>query len=171
MDPQLASLHTPRSLEARITITCEAPAEFDLLLRLPGWLAGPGRIRLNGAVVDHHKAAGSFVALRRQWSRDTVELSLPRGIAAWPLPDRPELMAFADGPVALAGLCSVAEPLLGAREAPETILVDDDERDWGTWKRYYRARTRGGSVRFVPLYQIGEEQYTVYFPVTEDSTP
>jgi len=165
IDPQLASSHTPRTLEARITISCKAPAEFDLLLRLPDWLVGPGRVKINGTPVDHHQAAGSFVTLRRKWSADTVELSLPRGIAAWPLPDRPEVMAFTDGPVALAGLCSVDEPLLGNREAPETILVDDDERDWGTWKRCYRARTRSGSIRFVPLHQIGDERYTVYFPL------
>jgi DUF1680 family protein len=171
MDPQLASLHTPRSLEVRITITCEAPVEFDLLLRLPGWLAEPGLIKLNGTAVEHHQAVGSFVVLRRQWSHDAVEVSLPRGIAVWPLPDRPELMAFTDGPVALAGLCSLEEPILGDREAPETILVEDDERDWATWKRSYRARTRGGSIRFVPLHQIGDEQYTVYFPVVEDPNP
>jgi len=171
IDQQIASFHTPRSLEARITIRCEAPAEFDLLLRLPGWLAGPARIRLNGTPVDHHQASGSFVILRRKWSADTVELSLPRGLVVWPLPDRPEVVAFADGPVALAGLCSVDEPLLGDRKAPETILVEDDERDWATWKRCYRARTRGGSIRFVPLYQIGGEQYTVYFPVTAGPSP
>jgi DUF1680 family protein len=171
LDPQLSSLHTPRSLEVRIAIGCEAPAEFDLLLRLPGWLAGPARVRLNGTLVEHHQPAGSFLTLRRRWSRDTVELSLPRGISVSALPDRPELVAFSDGPVALAGLCSADEPLIGDRKAPETILVEDDERDWATWKRSYRARTGGGSIRFVPLHQIGDEPYTVYFPVTARAAP
>jgi uncharacterized protein len=162
---QLESTHTPRSMRTRISVSCEKPAEFTLLLRLPWWTSAPARVSVNGAAVEHRNAASSYLAVRRTWSSDTVELMLPRALSAWPLPDRPDSVAFMDGPVALAGLSDTDRVLHGERGKPETILVEDDERDWTVWKRHYRARGRDGSIRFVPLFDIGNERYTVYFPV------
>jgi DUF1680 family protein len=165
ISPQHGSLHTPRSVEARLTVTCESPMELDVAIRMPDWLAGAARISVNGVVVDVRSEPRSFATLHRKWSRDIVAVSLPSALSAWPLPDRPDVMAFMDGPVALAGVCDGDRVLLGDKNRPDTLFAEDDERDWGTWKHSYSARTREGSVRFVPLHQIGDERYTVYFQV------
>jgi DUF1680 family protein len=162
---QPQSVRTPRSVRVRITVSCERPAEFTLSLRLPWWTSAAARVSVNGADVGHANAPSSYLAVRRRWSADTVELLLPRALSAWPLPDRPGTVAFMDGPVALAGLCDNDGVLRGDIDRPETVLVEDDERDWTIWKRHYRARGRDGSIRFVPIHEIGNERYTVYFPV------
>jgi hypothetical protein len=70
-----------------------------------------------------------------------------------------------DGPVVLAGLTSEERALYGSREKPESILVPDNEREWATWQAGYRTVNQDVNVRFVPLSEITDEAYTVYFPV------
>ena len=70
-----------------------------------------------------------------------------------------------DGPVVLAGLCDEERVLCGDREHPEAMLVPDDEREWGTWKRGYRTCNQERGLRFIPLHEVRDERYTVYFPI------
>ena len=167
---QLDSVHTPNSIAARIHLTCAQPTELTLLLRLPWWLAGNARIRVNGTTVEHRGGPSSFLGVRRAWSQDTMDIVLPRSLSTWPLPDREDTVAIMDGPVVLAGLCGGDRVLYGDREKPETFLAEDDERDWTLWKRHFRTTGQGESIRFVPLHEIGREQYTVYFPVEKPRT-
>jgi hypothetical protein len=171
VDQQLGSIETPRSVTARIKLTCAKPTEFTLQLRLPWWIAGAARVSVNGTVVEHRNGASSFLPVRRTWSHDTVEVTLPRSLTAWPLPDRADTVAIMDGPVALAGLTDGDCVLHGDIRKPESFLADDDARDWTNWKRRYRTVGQRRSIRFVPLHEIGHEQYTVYFPVEKPRNP
>ena len=74
-------------------------------------------------------------------------------------------MAFMDGPVVLAGLCDEERPLYGDPAHPEKMLAPDNEREWNLWKPGYRAIGQPQGLRFMPLYQVCDERYTVYFPV------
>lgn len=168
IDQQLGSAQTPRGIVSRIRLTCAKPTELSLQLRLPWWIAGPARVSVNGTVVEHHNGSSSFLAVRRTWSHDTIEVTLPRALSSWPLPDRPNTVAIMDGPVVLAGLSSEDCVLHGDPRHPETFLADDDARDWAIWKRRYRTTGQHSSIRFVPLNEIGHERYTVYFPVEKD---
>jgi hypothetical protein len=77
------------------------------------------------------------------------------------------MVAFMDGPVVLAGLCDEERTLCGDTDHPETILVPDNEREWRGWKPGYRTRNQARGIRFLPLYEIVDERYTVYFPVVK----
>jgi hypothetical protein len=70
-----------------------------------------------------------------------------------------------DGPVVLAGLCDEERTLHGDKDHPETLLIPDHEREWSTWKGWYRTVGQARGIRFVPLYEVRGERYTVYFPV------
>ncbi len=68
----------PWSGAIRVTVSPEAPAEFALKLRIPGW-AKDASLRVNGAPfgIAENLTAG-YVAIRRKWSEgDVVELDLP----------------------------------------------------------------------------------------------
>jgi len=68
---------------ARLAVSPEAPVRFRLALRLPGWLAGKPRIRLNGEDVRDARTEHGYVIIERQWrDGDAVELMLPME-AAW----------------------------------------------------------------------------------------
>ncbi len=45
------------------------------------------------------------------------------------------------------------------------MFVPDDERQWGQWLRGYRARGQERGLRMVPLHEVRDEHYAVYFPV------
>lgn len=66
----------------------------------------------------------------------------------------------------LAGLTSEERLLYGDKEHPEkSLLCADDERQWQDWKTGWKTYHQPFGIRFKPLYQIGREAYTVYFPV------
>ena len=96
-----------------------------------------------------------------------MRVELPKALSTCPLPDEPDTVAFMDGPVVLAGLCDEERMLYGDKDNPETMLTPDDEREWSTWKPGYRTCNQERGFRFVPLYEIRDERYTVYFPVQE----
>lgn len=156
--------HRSDSWRYRFHITSQRPVEFALRLRLPGWLNGAATVLVNGeALVSEN--SGGFAAVRRQWSDDTVTIDLPKRLAAVPLPDAPDVCAFVDGPVVLAGLCEEERTLTGDVSDPSSMLVPHHEREWGNWLPNYRTRHQARGLYFKPLYEIADERYTVYFPV------
>jgi uncharacterized protein len=58
--------------------------------------------------------------------------------------------------------------LIGTTEDMSTMLIPDNEREWGNWLPGYRVRHQSQWLRFKPLYQIVDETYTVYFPICAD---
>lgn len=79
-------------------------------------------------------------------------------------------MAFLDGPVALAGLCSHEHMLYGDISQPQTMLTVDEEREWCGWNNAFRTVNQPVGLKFKPLYEIGNEVYTVYFQVKDSET-
>ena len=98
-----------------------------------------------------------------------VRIVLPRTVKAEPLPDREDTVAFLYGPVVLAGICE-EERMLHVPDVrhPETVLTHDNEREWGSWKSTFRTLGQERGIRFVPLYEVGYDRYSVYFPIKEE---
>lgn len=108
---------------------------------------------------------GSFVTIRRRWTDDKVVLELPKGLWADPIPDEPGTVAFLDGPAVLAGLVDEQRTLYGDKSRPETILAPDNEREWGNWLGGYRTINQNRNFRLLPIHEVVDQKYTVYFPV------
>jgi len=142
------------------TVHCAVPTRFTLKLRVPDWCAAPADCLVCGEAAE---AADSWFTVTRLWNDgDTVTVDFPMGITAVPLPEDAHTVAFRYGPVALAGIISEERTLEGD---PETILVHDNEREWGNWYDTFRTVGQSVNFRFVPLKSIGREAYTVYFPI------
>jgi hypothetical protein len=162
LDKQAGELHRPRRLSVDLVVECARPAPFALDLRIPGWVAGTAQIRLNDEPVQAG-AAGCFLRLHRTWERDTLHIDLPSALTCSPIPDEPERVAFLDGPVVLAGLTDADTALVGDPNKPETILAPDNEREWMEWLPGYRTVHQKHNFRFIPLHDVTDERYTVYF--------
>jgi hypothetical protein len=147
------------------TVKSDPPAEFTIRLRPPWWLRAPLRVELGGTQVPYRTDNDGFVCLRRDWGTDELRVILPKRLVAVPLPDRPDTVAFMDGAAVLAGLVAEERTLHGSPADPSTMLVPDDEREWRTWKNGWRTVNQPVNFRFKPLNEIGNEVYTVYFPV------
>lgn len=184
-DTQEEAIRRPRSQAYRLAIQAEPPVEFTLRLRLPGWLSGPAVLTLNGAARPLEVREGCL-ELRRLWSNDLIQLTFPRALTVQPLPDEPEMVAFLDGPIVLAGLNPSGSAgqaaskeagsynirpnyridgltIYGDAARPETFLTADNEREWNNWRRDYRTRAQPKNFRLVPLYEVRDEPFTVYF--------
>jgi len=138
--------------------------QFCLRIRLPWWLAGKARFTVNGEEISC-KIENGHAVINRTWYDDVVCCIFPKELKAWSLPDRPNSMAFIEGPIAFAGLTSEERTIYGDINNPESFMAPDDERHWVNWRQGWRTVDQPVNFRFVPLYDIGYEEYTVYFPV------
>ena len=48
---------------------------------------------------------------------------------------------------------------------PAALLVHDGEREWGAWRDTFKVTGQAQGFRFLPMYQIGYDAYTTYFPL------
>ena len=155
----------PDDLHVILKIEADSPTAFSLKLRQPWWLKSEVKCFVNDQAVEWDDDGNGFATLHRIWEQDEVRIILPHGLTTWPLPDRTGTVAFMDGPVVLAGLVSEERMLYGDLDDPSTMLIPDDEREWQTWKNGWRTVDQPVGWRFKPLYEIGNDVYTVYFPV------
>jgi DUF1680 family protein len=163
-DPD-GSVHRPNRRVIELSVRCEQSVAFALKLRVPWWVAGQATVLVNGEPQVVEAEPPSLCTIQRTWQDDTVRVELPRALSACPLPDEPGTVAFMDGPVVLAGLCDEERTLYGDKDRPETILTPDNEREWWFWRGGYRTRGQERGIRFVPLYEVQDEVYSVYFPI------
>ncbi len=164
-NPQLQYLRRPQSLAFTFNITAERPVDFALKLRLPWWLQGDPEIAVNGERQSGPFTPSSLYRLQRTWSEDTISVVFPKGLSSVPLPDRPDTVAFMDGPVVLAGLCQDEQVLYGDKSDPRSLLIPHNEREWAEWEPGYRTQQQPHNLRFVPVFDVRDEPFSVYFPV------
>ena len=159
------AVRRPRRRVMTVSVTCDGPVEFALRIRLPWWLADPARITVDGQAESVESGPSSFHTVPRTWSENTVRIEHPRTLTACPIPDAPDMVAFMDGPVVLAGLCDEERTLVGDRERPESLLAPANERQWAQWLDNWRTVNQACRTDFRPLHEITDERYTVYFPI------
>ena len=103
--------------------------------------------------------------MRRRWTNNRLRLELPTELRAVPLPDQPGTVAFVDGPVVLAGLVGERRTLRGDVADPTSLLEPAAELELGVWQRHWLTRGQPADFPLVPLNEITDQTYTVYFPV------
>jgi DUF1680 family protein len=164
--------HRPMADRYVVRVESDRPAEFALRLRLPWWLSGPAEVAVDdGPAESIQRGPDGWHAIRRTWHHDTVRIDLPKALTACPMPDAPEMVAYMEGPTVLAGLVDSERTLTGDPARPEEFLVPDDERQWGRWFTRYQTRGQEGNFRLVPLNEIDDQTYTVYFEIRPHDRP
>ena len=83
-----------------------------------------------------------------------------------PLDGAEELACAVDGPIVLAGLTDRDAGLTGNLNDPQSILLPEHSHTYGTFvwsQNVYLTRKQKENFRLVPLYEVTNEAYTVYF--------
>ena len=148
----------------KININAKAPESFTLSLRVPEWVSGKAVISINGESIEAAVENG-FINITREWSEDVINLYLPAALTRSSLPDMPQLTAFSEGPVVLAALCDCDCGIAVEDGKPESALANIAEHTYSTfpWQQScYRTINQPKNFELVPLYDITDEQYTVY---------
>jgi DUF1680 family protein len=158
-------IERPNNIMVDITVACEKPSEFTLKVKIPWWVSETPTISVNGVKQEGCFSPSSFYCMNRAWSTDSIHLELPKSLTLHPLSDKPDMAAFMDGPIVLAGLCDGERVLFGDYNNTDSFLRPIDERHWSSWLPAYITQNQYEYFRFIPLYSVTDEKYTVYFPI------
>jgi len=180
----------PEKPGTSLVVRTDKPAEFELRIRRPGWLAGAMKVRLNGRAVEPRGMRAGFAVFRRTWTDgDRLDVSLPMALRAWPMPDDPALLAAMYGPVLLAGelpgpplaksVLYVTEnwfrfPRRMLGEAPTIVAPKPDPAVWlkpvaGRALTFRTTAGRPANVTLIPYYKLFGRRYVVYWRVLNEA--
>jgi hypothetical protein len=182
--------------EVKMTVECEEPATFSLLLRVPGWCDEP-RVNVDGRV--YRPRPSTYFELRRKWrGRTTVKASFPmkvRKIASHPyVRNNVGHVALARGPTVycLESVDNRVDPRLVALErgtvfrerfrrellgGVATLSFDAWVADSAGWSgRLYRSveapmlgrrKTRVNAIPYYAWANRGDSVMTVWLPLID----
>jgi hypothetical protein len=156
----------PNSFRMNFEVRCGEPRDFTLKFRLPWWISGEPVISVNSEKQEVSNSTLGFYCINRTWKTDSINIEFPKRLSCCRLPDSPGMAAFMDGPIVLAGICNNERTLYGDADSPGTMLRSFDEALFKYRHQTYFTMNQDINFRFIPLYAITNERYTVYFPVT-----
>lgn len=150
----------------KFTVKADVPEKFILSLRIPDWVNGSAVIIINGEEMKGIPVHNRYIDIEREWSDDIISVYFPAKLTTSSLPDMPNMTAFMEGPIVLAGICDKDCGVTMDIDNPESALTYVTEHTYETfpWQQStYRLTDSTENVTFVPLYDISDEQYTIYF--------
>ncbi len=159
--------------QMKFEICTDAPV--TLRFRMPGWMTGAPVLTLDGQEVTpgDTTATGITTSLEGQvlsvtgtFKESKLVLFLPAGLSMHSQSDQPEKAAFLEGPIVLAGLTETEPASLLGGKAPEAAFQSVREHSYETFpwlQSHYNCQSSSGEIRFIPLYEVNDEAYTLYF--------
>ena len=147
-------------------IRTSSSKEFGIHLRIPDWIMSEAAIYVNDELHGKSADSAAFYKLSRQWKDgDRISILLPVGISFIPLPDDEHTGAFRFGPEVLAGICEHERLLYTRSDNPASELTMENEREWGSWRYFFKTQNQDPGIQFRRIRDIGYEPYQVYFTV------
>ncbi len=143
-----------------VALPSQQPSIFGLKVRVPGWLAGPLVVAINGKPVDAAADAHGWATVRREWrDGDRAEVRLPLKFAVRPLDDSALWPAMiVRGPLAMAVRSNGANAsdLIREPDLEQSLVPSDGE------PLTYRPRS-GADLLVRPFYALKPgERYAIY---------
>lgn len=173
----------PEEQGTTLTISAKTPTEMAVNLRIPYWASG-GKVKINGVEEPVFSSPSSYLVLNRTWkSGDKIELSLPMDLHIGPMPDDQSIQAVMYGPLVLAGKFDEVskemqygdyEPKPSDQYRVPEIIADAKkptawvERD-SNQPLSFRGIGQSQAMTLVPLYQVINHRYAVYWKVQNKS--
>lgn len=153
----------PDTDQISFKIQCEQGTTFNLCIRIPWW-AIETRIEINHEQIDSKRyIQDGYIKLTKNWIKDTISIHFKKQLQLSNTPDVPYLTAFMYGPAVLAGLSDEKTICTATEVIPTDILRPINVNRWSNIMFYTKNQVE--NVRFIPLCDIINEHYTVYFPL------
>lgn len=155
----------------RFTVVSKTKESWTLRLRIPGWCAQDPILALNCEPAEVKQKDG-YLELCRSWGeQDELDVFFPSRVVFEHLEGAEELVCAVDGPIVLAGLTDHGIGIQGDLNDPESILLPEQSHTYGTFvwtQNIYQTRYQKENFRMIPLYEVTDEKYTVYFTAVQD---
>lgn len=154
----------------RFTVSSKVKNQWTLRLRVPCWCTGEPLLTLNGEALETVPLNG-WIEICRDWGeQDELDVFFPSKVMFERLDGAEELACAMDGPIVLAGLTDRDTGLQGDLNDPDSILLPEQSHTYGAFvwtQNVYQTRHQKENFRMIPLYEVTDEKYTVYFTVEE----
>ena len=154
----------------RFTVSTNVKEQWTLKLRVPNWCAGEPLLTLNGEALKTIQQDG-WIEIYRNWGeQDELDVFFPNKVMFERLDGAEEMACAVDGPIVLAGLTDRDSGLQGDLNDPDGILLPEQSHTYGAFvwtQNVYQTRHQKENFRMIPLYEVTDEKYTVYFTVKE----
>lgn len=152
----------------------KAQTEFTLSFRIPNWIAERPKVYVNGNEIDVPSNCDKcgFLNIKKTWKDSEILMYLPAALTEHSLSDTKEKIAVMEGPLVLAGLSDNDYALRYPKKQDGTkvdisyVLRKVTEHTYSTFpwlQSTYRTVLQDKEITFVPLYEITDEKYTVYW--------
>ena len=148
-----------------LKFTIKGKKHFTLSLRVPQWLKSAPEVKINGESIESLDMVNGYLNIERDWAEDELTIYFPAGLHLESLPDMPELAAVLEGPIVLAALSDADRGLDIIDGELEQTLQPRYEHTYSVfpWQQStYQTKGQAQNSKFVPLYDVTDEQYTVY---------
>lgn len=145
--------------------------KFSINFRIPDWIMSEAVFYVNDELDGKSLDSSTFYKVSREWKDgDKVSIILPVGIRYIPLPDDKNTGAFRYGPDVLAGICQNERILYAHGDDIDSELIMENEREWGSWRYFFKTTNQDPGIQFKRIRDIGYEPYQVYFTVRKGDT-
>ncbi|HKL85562.1 MAG TPA: beta-L-arabinofuranosidase domain-containing protein [Treponemataceae bacterium] len=145
-----------------------SPNKFTIQLRIPDWITSEAVIYVNGKIHGKSTDSSIFYKLGREWKDgDSISILLPLGIRFTVLPEDETMGAFRYGPEVLAGICESERILYLENEDVASEIIMENEREWGSWRYFFKTVNQNPSIQFRRIRDIGYEPFQTYFKIKQ----
>ncbi|MCR4990598.1 MAG: glycoside hydrolase family 127 protein [Lachnospiraceae bacterium] len=151
-----------------LDIEAEKEKELTIKLRIPGWIKGEPYVLIDKKKrkVTKKEIESGFVIITGKFKKNVINIAFEAPLYVLTLPDRKDLGAVMEGPKVLA---SVGESAV-LEDDPENCLIPKTERVYQTYPwmyGHYLLPQNGADKEFMPLYEIVDEEYSIYQKIRE----
>ena len=150
------------------TVNKEKDLSMTVAIRVPEWSKGTPVLAIGGKNVPADKTSemiqNGYIIIPVDEDELCIGLYFETEVETEALPDDEKLVALKNGPVVLAGITDKDMTLHG--ENVSSILRRRMTHTYSTWpweQDHYVTKNQEQNIEFVPLYEIEDEAYTVYF--------
>jgi len=156
------------TIEAINRVSSSSGTELTVAIRVPAWLSVAGSVSINGEPVAETITPGTYLMLHRMWNEsDKISISFPQTLWTSPLNDyHPEYngtLSFMYGPLVLAGVDIQSDIWVPKGTDFKTNPASFIVRNSSTELEFEATAADGSKLRMIPLREVMEEQYVVYF--------
>lgn len=156
----------PNTMQVYLQLETDSSVDMSVNVRIPWWITEAATVEKNNKLIAKADKGGTFVKVNGTFENgDVICITMKMGITTYPLPDDENMVAFMYGPEVLAGLVDEERILYANGEDPARILVQENEREWGSWKNDFKTVNQDHGIHFIPINRVGYERYCVYFPI------
>lgn len=138
--------------------------ERKVLFRIPKWIKEKPVFKFDGKMIDL-KIINDYAVLNEKITSNVLQICFIPDLYTVTVPDDEDKIAVMEGPIVLAGIVDEDCGLKINGNITDT-LIPQYEHTYSafTWKQStYNTKKQDNNFMFIPLYEVTDEKYTVYF--------